>query len=399
MADHAPGIWEKAWRKPSVRVGTWLSLAILLAGIYAPFIANDIALVWSDANGLSFPLFADLFNRWSYPKYYDVYFNLAALLLPGLLIAGWTLRRRWSLPKRFAAGGFAVLVLGSLCLVPIVPSGGELKPVWRHRMPSSALVTAERGDAWAVFPPVPFRATTPVAGQVLKSPWSVDEASGRRFLLGTDSVGKDVTAQLLSGARISLTVGLVATGLSLIIGVLIGALSGYLGGWIDLTLQRIVEIMMCFPTFILILVVVAMWSRDIFVIMIVIGLTGWAGTARLVRGEFLAQSVRDYVAAGQALGLGSWRIMFRHILPNALTPLLITATFGIAGAVGSESGLSFVGLGDPTVASWGMLLDQGRQNIQYGWLIWLPGLAVFALVSALNLVGNGLRQAIDAAAE
>ena len=137
----------------------------------------------------------------------------------------------------------------------------------------------------------------------------------------------------------------------------------------------------------------------LIVIMLVIGLTGWAGIARLVRGEYLAQSVRDYVAAGQALGLGPWRIMFRHILPNALTPLLITATFGVAGAVGSESGLSFLGLGDPTIASWGTLLEQGRQNIAYWWLIWLPGMAVFALVSALNLIGNGLREAIDAAAE
>ena len=393
------GLWAKAWRKPTVRWGSWLALAILVAGIYSPFLANELALVWWDAKGLTFPLIADLFNRWSFPKYYDVYFNVAALLLPVLLVGGWLLRRKVTLGKRIMGGIAAVLLLGSLCLIPLIPSPSGMQPLWRHRLTSSASITTPHDQATTLFAPIRFSAMTLVQDQVLKPPLAVDQASGRRFWLGTDSAGKDVAAQLLAGARISLTVGLVATGLSLAIGLLIGAISGYCGGWIDLTLQRIVEVMMCFPTFILILVIVAMLGRDIIIIMVVIGLTSWAGTARLVRGEFLAQSVRDYVAAGQALGLGPLRIMFRHILPNALTPLLITATFSIAGAVTSESGLSFVGLGDPTVASWGMLLEQGRQNIQYGWLIWCPGIMVFVLVSALNLIGNGLREAIDAAAE
>jgi peptide/nickel transport system permease protein len=157
----------------------------------------------------------------------------------------------------------------------------------------------------------------------------------------------------------------------------------------------VVEIMMCFPTFILILTVVAMLGRDIFIIMTVIGLTSWAGTARLVRGEFLAQSVRDYVFAAESLGLPRWRIMFRHILPNAVGPLLISLTFGIAGSVGMESGLAFIGLGDPTAPSWGVLLDQGRENIRYPWLIYTPGLAIFVIVMTLNLLGNNLREAID----
>lgn len=395
----APSLWAKAWSKPATRWGSLIVGLILFAGIYAPFLANDVALVWITGNGISFPAVGDLFNRWSYPKYYDLYFNVAALVLPFLLLVGWLTRRYVSLGARIAWSCAAIVGIGSLCMLPVIPSDQGWQAAWRHRPTTDLLITAPRSRAVALSAPIPFRATTPVSGQVLKPPLSVDEASGRRFWLGTDSVGKDVAAQLLAGARISLTVGLVATGLSLAIGLLIGALSGYLGGWVDLILQRVVEIMMCFPTFILILVVVAMLSRDIFIIMTVIGVTGWAGTARLVRGEFLAQSVRDYVAASQALGLGSLRIMFRHILPNAVTPLLVTATFGIAGAVLSESSLSFVGLGDPTVASWGMLLEQGRQNIQYGWLIWLPGLAVFALVSALNLIGNGLRDALDTSGE
>jgi peptide/nickel transport system permease protein len=283
----------------------------------------------------------------------------------------------------------------ALCCLPLIPSEHGWRSLWRDRPLTQQVVTQASAANFALFPPIPFRADSTVSGQVLKSPGSVDAASGRRFWLGTDSAGKDVAAQMVLGARISLTVGLVAMGLSLFIGTLIGACSGFFGGWVDLILQRVVEIMMCFPTFILILVVVAMTSRDIFIIMTVIGLTSWADTARLVRGEFLAQSVRDYVLAGRALGLGRLRLMFHHILPNALTPLLITATFGIAGAIGAESGLSFIGLGDPTVATWGGLLEQGRQNIQYGWLIWAPGLAVFALVYALNLVGDGFRKALD----
>jgi peptide/nickel transport system permease protein len=177
--------------------------------------------------------------------------------------------------------------------------------------------------------------------------------------------------------------------------VIIGAASGYFGGWIDLLLQRLVEIMMCFPTFILILTVVAAVGHDIFIIMMVIGLTSWAGTARLVRGEFLAQAVRDYVTAVESIGVPRWRIMFRHILPNTMAPIVITATFGVAGAVLGESGLSFLGLGDPTTPSWGLLLDEGRENIDYAWLIYAPGVAIFVLVTSLNLIGNGLRDAFD----
>ena len=398
MSEHL-GMWAKAWRKASVRWGAWMVAVIVLAGIYAPFFANDVALVWWDEHGLSLPVIGDLFNKWSYGKYYDVYFNVTALLLPLLVAGGWWLRRRISLTRRCLLGALLVVVAGTGCLLPVIPGSNGWQALWRHRPPSQKLITENHVGVFTLFAPVPFRATTPVANQILKGPLSRDDTSGRRFWAGSDSAGKDVAAQMFAGARISLTVGLVATGLSLLIGTLIGAFSGYVGGWVDLLLQRVVEIMMCFPTFILILVVVAMTGRDIFVIMMVIGVTGWAGTARLVRGEFLAQSVRDYVAAGQALGLSPLRIMFRHILPNALTPLLITATFGIAGAVGSESALSFVGLGDPTVASWGMLLEQGRQNIHYAHLIWLPGMAVFILVSALNLIGNGLREAADTTTE
>lgn len=378
-----------------VRTSLAFIACLILIAIYAPFLCGEVALIWVDDQGLRLPVFGDLFNRWSYHSPHDLFFNLVALLLPFLLLGGWLLRRRLGLGTRIL-GSLAILVVAmAVCWIPWLPSDHGLQSIWRKRALAQETFLQAEDARWAVFPIIPHRFEANIPGATLVPPMSVDESSGRRFWMGTDSSGKDVLSQLVFGARISLTVGLVATGLSMIIGIILGALSGYFGGWIDLTVQRMVEIMMSFPTLILILVVVAMLGRDIFIIMTVIGLTGWAGTTRLVRGEFLAQSTREYVLAAEALGLGRLRIMFRHILPNVVTPLLISATFGIAGAVGSESGLAFIGLGDMTVPSWGVLMEQGRQNIRYGWLIYAPGIAIFAIVSALNIIGNALREALD----
>jgi peptide/nickel transport system permease protein len=220
--------------------------------------------------------------------------------------------------------------------------------------------------------------------------------SGGRHWLGTDDRGFDCLARVVYGARITLTVGMVATALSLLIGVIVGAVSGFFLGWVDLFLQRAVEIMMTFPTFVFLLVIVSMLGRDILLIMTVIGLTGWAGVARLVRGEFLVQSGREYVLAGRVLGYSNTRLMFRHILPNSATPLLINAAFAIAGAILVESTLAFLGLGDPLAPSWGAQLDVGRRNLHYIWLIWVPGTMIFVVVMALNLIGDALREAVDA---
>ncbi|HYE06408.1 MAG TPA: ABC transporter permease [Planctomycetota bacterium] len=387
-------------RMHSVRIGLGVLALFVLVAIYAPFLASETAIVWRDADGVSFPLFAELFNRRSYPQRHDLLFNLLVFLAPALAIAWWALRRRWRPWRRVLWSLAIVTVAWIACQVPMLPSGGSWQAVWNDRPSPEETVRRHRAFAaddapGAVFALVPHRYDAPYQGAILRRPGTVNESSGRAFLLGSDAVGFDVFARMVFGARISLTIGLVATGLSLLIGTIIGALSGYLGGWVDIVLQRLVEIMMCFPTFILVLTVIAMTSRSIFIIMIVLGLTGWAGTARLVRGEFLSQSVREYVTAAHALGLPQWRIMFRHILPNSLSPLLISATFGVAGSIFTESGLAFLGLGDPNAPSWGLLLNQGRENIAYSWLIYIPGLAVFALLTALNQIGNGLREALD----
>jgi peptide/nickel transport system permease protein len=376
-----------------------LGLMALLA-VYAPFLASETAWWWHDADGWRLPVITELFNRNTYPKRYDLLFNLLALLLPGLAAGWWALRRRLAASRLAFAAGAVVAVAWVLCQVPLVPVNGHAQALWSERPASPCTITAWRAQAdggrpTAWFAPIPHRFDATYAGAVLQPPGTLNPATGAHYLLGTDLPGHDLLAQMLFGARISLTIGFVATGISMVIGVLIGVVSGYFGGLVDLLLSRLVEIMMCFPTLILVLVVMAMLGRDIMYTMVVIGLTGWAGTARLVRGEVLAQSVRDYVLAAEALGLGRTRVMFRHILPNTLAPLLITATFSVAGAVLSESSLSFLGMGDPTTPSWGMLLSEGEENLDKTWLIYVPGMAVFLLLSILNTIGSGLGEALD----
>ncbi len=215
--------------------------------------------------------------------------------------------------------------------------------------------------------------------------------------LGTDDLGRSVLLRMLYGARISLLVGFLAVGISCAIGIVLGALAGYYGRWIDAVIMRFVDIMLCFPTFFLILAVIAFLEPSIWNIMIVIGLTSWMGVARLVRAEFLSLRQRDFVLAAQALGASDLRLIFRHILPNALSPVLVSATLGVAGAILTESALSFLGIGvQPPTPSWGNMLITGKQTLGSAW--WLsvfPGLAILITVLGYNLLGEGVRDALD----
>jgi peptide/nickel transport system permease protein len=218
-----------------------------------------------------------------------------------------------------------------------------------------------------------------------------------RFYLGTDQLGRDVLSRMLHGSRISLTVGFIAVAISILIGILVGATAGYYGGWVDSFLMRFVDTMLCFPSFFLILTIVAVLGPNIINIMVVIGITSWEGTARFVRAEFLSLRERDFVQAAKALGVKDFRIIFRHILPNALAPVFVTATLGVASAILIEASLSFLGFGvQPPAPSWGNILTEGRTYIfDAWWLTVFPGFAILFAVLSFNLVGDGLRDALD----
>jgi len=215
--------------------------------------------------------------------------------------------------------------------------------------------------------------------------------------LGTDELGRDILARMIHGARVSLTVGFLATLISVVVGSFLGAMAGYYGRAADWIVSRLIEVVLCFPFLFLVLGIVALFRPSLATIMIALGLTSWTNEARYIRGEFLRIREAEFAQAARASGARDARIIFRHLLPNAIAPVLVSASFGVAWAILVESSLSFLGLGVPLpTASWGSILSDARSHIEYAWwLILFPGLAIFTTVAAFNVLGDRFRDALD----
>ena len=302
------------------------------------------------------------------------------------------------------------------------PSEGPLRELWkslkRDRLAMTGLVVlfllmiaALAGKAlteWSqILDPATVRLTDkfrpPMARAAAEDLPVASRPPLGRYWLGTDELGRDVLARMLQGSFVSLSIGFIAVGISIIIGITLGGVAGFYGDlkWgpvsVDGLLMRFTDVMLCFPTFFLILTVVALLPPSIYNIMIVIGLTSWMGTARFVRAEFFSLKEQDFVVAAKALGLPERRVIFRHMMPNALAPVLVSASIGVASAILTESALSFLGFGvQPPYATWGNILSDGKDFIfDAPWLFFIPGLSILVVVLAFNLVGEGLREALD----
>jgi peptide/nickel transport system permease protein len=234
-----------------------------------------------------------------------------------------------------------------------------------------------------------------------QSPWKMVGAPfqppmANGFLLGTDMLGRDIAAGLVYGARVSLLIGLISTAIALLIGISIGAVAGYFGGLADDLLMRLTEVFQTIPSLIFAIVLVAIMGPSINSIVLAISVVSWPPVARLVRAEFLSLRQREYVEASRVLGLPSWRIMLTDILPNAMAPVIVTATLMVATAILMESGLSFLGLGDPDMISWGYQIGAARTMLRTAWwMSFFPGIAIIITVLCLNLVGEGLSDALN----
>ena len=351
---------------------------------------------WSSKNGQTLsPWIVAILNP---GNVVDFIFNMAMLAFVPCAALGAYPWRRWKragLPGRTRVLRLAfmnVSILAAMCLTGV--TGISDNPYFSRDFKK----TEREGGGTGGYTLIPFGPTEQDLEGILMPPRYAKEEGSLRTVhwLGTDDSGRDVLVRMVYGARISLTVGFVAVAIYMFIGIIFGALMGYFGGWVDIILSRVTENVLLFPTFFLILTLVGLIGPSLYIIMVVIGLTGWPGVARLIRGEFLKQRTSDYVTAARALGASHFRIIFRHILPNALSPAFVSAPFGIAGAIATEAGLSVLGFGvRPPTPTWGNLLHLATENYSLWWLVLFPSLAIFISVTVYNLVGSALRDAMD----
>lgn len=371
-------IWRKTLQGVGVKIGlVWVGL-LVLAAVFAPFLANSMPLMMSTQGEWSFPVL-------NYVNAED-WAVLTAFFIAVLL---------WLLPIR---AGWKT-TLGTLVVLPVavaIVTNTYLKP--------PALVSYDdfRAPAytteadWRIMPLIPYSPSDYLrdyGDTGLEAPFAANE---RTHWFGTEENGADVLSRMLHASRIALSIGIIATGIAMVIGVIIGGLMGYFSGWVDMIGMRLVEIFEAIPTLFLLLTFVAFFGSSLYMMMVIIGVTGWSGYARYTRAEFLKLRKQEYVQAAIASGLSLPSILFRHMLPNGVAPLLVAASFGVASAILAEATLSFLGLGLVDDPSWGQMLDQAVKSSTFNW--WMavfPGGAIFMTVFAYNLIGEALRDAID----
>jgi peptide/nickel transport system permease protein len=313
--------------------------------------------------------------------------------------------------RRFRHSKLATAALSYVCLMAVL---AFLAPLLANRKPllertADGWSAPAFADFWLDDPdleqlarPASFKLHAPIAF----SPNTIDLGSrlappGAQHYLGTDDLGRDLLARMIHGARVSLTVGLLATLIAVVVGSFFGAIAGYYGGAADWIVSRTIEVVLCFPFIFLVLGIVALFKPSMATLMIALGLTSWTSEARYVRSEFLRIRETEFAQAARASGARDVRIIFRHLLPNALAPVIVAASFGVAAAILTESALSFLGLGVPLpTASWGSILSAAREHIDYAWwLVLFPGMAIFTTVAAFNIVGERLRDTLDPRSE
>ena len=366
---------KRFWHNRSGNIGVVGILLLFIPALAAPLLANGRPLFAMDHGTVSFPFLQTFFAPDSPEYLIEQLFNYLLLFLPlwGLC----RLIRRKTL-RRILTGGIALLLVLPFALAePKVD-----KTDYRKSVPD------------AVFAPIPY-GPFELAGTPYATP-------DKKHIFGCDDVGRDVAARLIYGARVSLAVGVLATAITVCIGTLVGLFAGFYRGWFDLTVMRLVEVLLCFPTFLLLLILMSMlkdrqFEQSVLVVIGVIGLTGWIGLTFLVRGETLKQRALPYIQSCIVSGISPWRTMTFHLLPNIMGPVLVSSAFGIAGAIGVENALSFLGFGvQPPTASWGGLLRQACDNpLAYWHLTFFPGLALFIAVLAFNFTGEALRKALS----
>ena len=374
--SYAKRIVSSAFKGWGARIGlTWVVILAFVA-CFSPFLANSMPLAVSQNGVVSLPILR--------------YLSAEDLMLMVLFVAVLVL---WKLPFKFST---KAAVAASSSLLALLVGLAILSPPKTIIYDEFREKAASGSYDWQLMPPIPYSPSDYLrdfGDNSLKAPLVTEQ---QFHLMGTDSTGSDVASRMVHASRVALSIGFIATGISMIIGIIIGGQMGYFAGRFDMIGMRIVEVFEAIPVLFLLLAFVAFFGRSVYILMIIIGVTGWSGYARYIRAEFLKLRKQDYVQAAIASGLPLRSILFRHMLPNGIAPVLVVASFGVAAAILTEATLSFLGLGPVEAPSWGSMLNEAVRSSTFNW--WLavfPGGAIFLTVFSYNLIGEALRDAVD----